>query len=274
MKISVFYDHVLEASRQTGLSVTEILTKLGQWGIQAVDCSIEHVKGCAAEFNEMLDEYQLTVSSIYGFFDFGKDPTPEPGYDLIDAAVEVGSPTVLVVPGFYPNDLPAEKDAARENMAQALSAIADYAQSKGVVALLEDFDAADSPVATDEGLLWFFERVPLLRCAFDTGNFMFNGVEELAAFERLSGKIAHVHCKDRALSGLEGEEPKAAADGRPLYAAAVGSGVVKMAEIVERLLKAGYEGYFAIEHFGSPDQLGYIERSAAWLLGREKARPA
>ena len=79
------------------------------------------------------------------------------------------------------------------------------------------------------------------------------------------GKIGHVHCKDRTFEVKKGETPKATVKGREMYSSPVGSGCIQMKEIVEKILASGYDDYFAIEHFGSCQQLQDIETSAAWL---------
>ena len=47
----------------------------------------------------------------------------------------------------------------------------------------------------------------------------------------------------------------------------VGEGYMPIAELVKKLHDQGYDGYFAIEHFGAPDQLGFMLRSAEFLKG-------
>ena len=40
-----------------------------------------------------------------------------------------------------------------------------------------------------------------------------------------------------------------------------------IAELVGKLKDKGYKGYLAIEHFGAPDQLGFMLKSAEFLKG-------
>ena len=42
-------------------------------------------------------------------------------------------------------------------------------------------------------------------------------------------------------------------------------GYIPMKEILGRIVEAGYEGYFAIEHFDATDQEKCMQRSAAFL---------
>lgn len=268
MKISVFYDHIREASRQRGLSIEELLSRARSWGIGALECSNEELRGQEAELGRMLSAKGMGVSSVYAFFEFGERDETALARELIDTALSFGARKVLAVPGFLRGSDPAARKAEGSRMIAGLSRLCDYAAQRGLTVTIEDFDDERSPIATTEGLSSFLAMLPSLGLTFDTGNFMYSGEDELEAFARLAGRVVHVHCKDRALVGAPGEEPKEAADGRPLYASPVGSGRVKMASIVDALLASGYEGYFAIEHFGALDQLSFIERSASWLSAR------
>lgn len=57
--------------------------------------------------------------------------------------------------------------------------------------------------------------------------------------------MIHVHCKDRGTQSV-----------------AAGDGYLPMAEILTDILQSGYQGYFAIEHFDTPEQENCIRRSA------------
>lgn len=268
MKISVFYDHVRKAAGQCGLPIEEILARAKGWGISALECSVDDFKGREKAFARTLSDVGMAVSSVHAFFDFGDKADAEGGRALVDAAAYFGADKVLAIPGFLRGADPASRGREIDRMAVALSDLCAYARTRKIAVTLEDYDDTSSPVASADGLLDFFSRVPDLRCTFDTGNFMFNGHDELEAFARLSGRVVHVHCKDRSLAGAAGDEAKLAADGRTLYPAPVGAGIVKMERIVGLLRGSGYDGYFAIEHFGANDQLSFIERSAAWLMAR------
>lgn len=116
-------------------------------------------------------------------------------------------------------------------------------------------------------MMWFAERIPQLMITFDTGNFMYSGQSELDAFGLLKDRIVHVHCKDRSLIEKPHCEMKMTVDGKAMYPAPVGSGCIKMKEIIASLEARGYDGIYTIEHFGAEDQLMYIKRSAEFLDG-------
>ena len=94
------------------------------------------------------------------------------------------------------------------------------------------------------------------------------------AYEKCKPYIRYVHCKDRTFEAHEGESPVITTAGRKMYAVSVGGGCIPMREILSDLLQNGYDGVFAIEHFGSLRQLEDMEASAKWLLklGKEYGR--
>jgi len=291
VRLSVFYDHVREAASQLSLSIPEVLRRSREAGITGVDCPIEAL-GCERSlaskrsptsdghsFARDLAAEGITVASTYAFFDFANYSDAADfafAQRVVETTAASGAKVLLAVPGFVPlagrsvadPAYVALVDAARGHMARALDRLVAVARPLGVTVAVEDFDDATSPVATSSGMRWFLDRVEGLRCVFDTGNFRYSGEDELAALDSLLPFVCHAHCKDRSLDPASGGEAKPSAVGETLYPASVGGGVVRMGEVVDRLLATGYDGWFAIEHFGASDQLAYLRRSAAWLLSR------
>lgn len=265
MKISAFYNHIEEAAQQTGLSVDQILAKLNGFGITLVELDDALITDAAA-LKQKLDAVGLGVSSTYHYYDLRKPAVPHLGYAQVDNAVALGCKRVMIVPGLYSEGADEKQiTTERENVLHMMRETCQYAAERGVVPTIEDYDNALSPIATAEQMDWFAQRIPQLRITMDTGNFMYSAQSELDAYALFKGRIAHVHCKDRALTP-GGGEPKADVNGRLMYPCAVGEGVIAMEQIVTDLVKSGYDDAFVIEHFGSNDHLGMMERSAKWLL--------
>ncbi|AIQ44328.1 sugar phosphate isomerase/epimerase family protein [Paenibacillus sp. FSL R5-0912] len=265
MKLSVFYNHIVKASEQSGLPLTDVLDKVHAYGIEAVELDLEEALTGTEAMIKRLDAAGLSVASMYAFFDFGNQPAPEPGYAFIDTAAYMGAGKVLVIPGFMEETAsPEQRSQALQSMAAALNAICDYAERKGIRVTMEDFDDIRAPFSSADALLWFLEQVPKLAITFDTGNFIYRGEDELEAFAKLKERTVHVHCKDRSLED-NGGEPRISVSGIPLYPSPVGSGCIRIAEVLRMLKAEGYADTLAIEHFDAVDQLGYMEQSAAWL---------
>ena len=266
MQISVFYDHILEANEQTGKSIPEILDTIKSYGISALECSIDSIRGKEAEMLNMFNNAGLNVAEVYGTFQLQEKAALSKAMQFVDSAALMNSKKVLIIPGFLaPHTLPLGREIAIHKMADALIKLTEYAQIKGITVTMEDFDDKIAPFSTDDELLWFMEHVPLLRCAFDTGNFLYQDIDVLSAFPKLSKYIAHVHCKDRALVGLPGEAPKLTVSGKALYTASVGHGCIPMTEIFKLLHEINYDDYLVIEHFGAPDQMSCIKESADFI---------
>lgn len=268
MELSVFYEHIVEAAEQTGKSIPEICKMVYDFGIHGVEIDYSRLKDKEEEITKLLKNAGLYINSIYAFFDFGYLSDVEPGYELLNTANRVGSNRVLVIPGFIKEG--DDSTLPLENMKQALIKICKEAKTKEITVGMEDFDDKVAPFATIGQLLWFMNNVPNLTCTFDTGNFMYSEEDALEALGNLRNYIGHVHCKDRSLEEKDGEEPKLTIKERKLYSSPVGYGCIPMKEIITKLLLDGYNGPFAIEHFGSMNQLEDMKKSAVWLYDLEK----
>lgn len=270
MKLSVFYDHMREAARQTGRPMEEIAREVRSFGITGVEVMEAQLLEDRQQILGVLENAGLSVNCICCYGDFGNHPDTARAYAMIDLAKECGSPKVLVIPGFLQEG--DNREQALSNMRDVLTKMCAYGQQQGIVVGMEDYDDSPAPFATWEQLKWFMESVPGMSCMFDTGNFLYSEEDALEALKQLEPWICHgIHCKDRTWEKHSGEEPKVTVQGREMYACPVGSGCIPMKEIITRLWKNGFTGSFTIEHFGAMDQLAYIRESARWLLALESS---
>lgn len=269
MKISVFYQHICEAAEQTGRALEDILSEVRGYGIEYVEADLDDMlrdDGYIAR----LKGADLQISSVYAFYDLVHNIDRERMAVHIQKAAEADCGRIMIIPGFYTDEDKMLRENERDIMFSGMKVLCALAEEKGIVPMIEDFDSETSPIADAEGMLWYLERIPSLRVAFDTGNFKYSGKSELEAFGMLRDKIVHVHCKDRSLDEKQSCGFTKAVDGRLLYPASAGSGCIKMADIVDALEGSGFEGIYVIEHFGADDQMQYIKSSAGWLRGRAK----
>lgn len=263
MKLSVFYHHILEAAEQTGVSVQEILTQCTQAGIRAVDMDLYH-------FNETVDHLQMLraagikVACVNHHYSF------EHGFDEVQAnahiraAITCGAMKILVVPGYLSKEegnalskVIHDRNATAEfletcptaiRIAEGLRRITEMALSEGVAVTVEDFDNFASPLSGLNSLLWYLNKIPALKFTFDTGNFVTHDDDLYAAWSALKDRVIHVHVKDRANGPV-----------------AIGDGHLPCGDILRLISEEQPAEYTAIEHYGAPDQLRYILRSAAYI---------
>lgn len=267
MKISVFYEHLLEAVKQSGKTMEEVCILAVSYGISYVEIDYKVLFSDKDRILTLLKDTGLKIGCIYGFFDFGYDKDLQKGIDFVDFAESAGAKNIMPIPGFMKkmDHIPFIYRSRRENMRSIMEHICAYAKDRGITVCLEDFDDKIAPFATSKQLLWFMNHVKGLRCAFDTGNFLYSEEDAKAVLPMFEPYISYVHCKDRSLEYKKNENPKYTVKGRALYSSAVGYGCIPMEDIINRLLSIGYDGVFAIEHFGSCNQLEDIRLSAEWL---------
>ncbi len=284
MKISVFYDHIIQAKEQNGKSLNELLSDAREAGIEAVEINLTYLLEHEDTF-ERLKHAGLGVSCIYEFYEMDSCDESEKAKKHIETAVKVGAEKILVVPGFVSekeademqrNMHDYEQTAAFMNnngkiqhMAEGMAYVTELGIRAGVTVTVEDFDDKKSPLSGRNGILWFLKHVPNLKCTLDMGNFVYNDEDVLEAWEVLKDQIAHVHCKDRGAedeqkTGME-KSVESKAINRGLLSVAAGDGYMPIAKLVNRLKASGYDSYLAIEHFDAPNQEQCMKRSAEFL---------
>lgn len=266
MKLSVFFDHILQAQEQTGKTLEELLTGVRGAGIEAVEINLSYLCEHSDVWNA-LKAAGLGISCIYEFYDMGRRDESDKAKKHVDTATLVGAKRILIVPGFLSGEdslrmqkvMPVQENIVGffesndeiKRMADGLDFAAKYGKEKGVTVTVEDFDGLDSPLAGMYGIHWFLQQVPELTYTLDTGNFIFYGEDVSDAFELLKDKIAHVHCKDR--------EPETNASVQ------TGTGYISFDEIIDKLKAQNYDGFLAIEHFDAEGQETRMNGSAEFL---------
>lgn len=287
IRLSVFFDHILQAEEQTGKHIPELLAEVKKAGISAVEINCTYLLEHPATL-EMLETAGLQVSCIYEFYALERGRETEKARRHIEIARKTKAGKILIVPGFFSveteefvNCVPDREKVwdylshseKAQRMADGLREIVEMAGSRNIAdtpitVVIEDFDDRNSPIACVSGMQWFAEQVLGLCFTFDTGNFIIHGENIFAAWEELKDKVVHVHCKDRKISSDKPlqTQKNATPDIKECYLpAAVGEGCIPIKELVYKMKEYGYRGYLAIEHFDAADQEAYMQKSAANL---------
>lgn len=267
MKFSVFYEHILEAAKQENRTIESICKEISTHDISGVEIENTRLMKEKDKIMSVLKEADIEISCMYGFFDFAHTTGIEAGIEMVNLADELQIKKIMLIPGFLKKYefLPFFYKKKVDKMVKALKNICEYASKKGIMVVLEDFDGKEAPFATANQLTYFYNNIPELYCAFDTGNFLYSEENALEVLPMFLNRIGHVHCKDRTFKVKEGEIPKETIKGRKMYSCAVGSGCIPMKEIIDKIQETGYDDYLAIEHFGSLCQLQDMKSSVKWL---------
>ena len=291
IRLSVFYEHLREAAEQTGRPLEEMLSEARKAGIRGVEMEFSTLVQ-RPELNRSIKAAGMEISNLYQFFDFGNHYAAgmHTGRKMIDMAKAMGIPRVMIIPGFLSEEQGRELSSVSGSfeetaaymeklteilaMRDAVAELTEYATERGIEVSMEDFDSFTSPVARINPMKWFLTQIPGLKHTLDMGNYAFSNESARQAYETFKDDIGHVHCKDR---GEETEEDPAIWEGlglpfgetlvhrRGMKPVPVGDGYLPIAELVRKLKEQGYQGYLAIEHFGAPDQLGFMLKSAEYL---------
>ena len=291
-KISVFYDHIVQAAEQTGRPVQEILWEVKEQGITGVEIRLSDLLRDKERLLESFEQEGLCISSIFENYNWNEQPDLTYAKQHVDTAYELGVGSILVVPGYVTEEQGQKMrklhlkmierveylDGIEEvnQMKRCLQELVDYAEEKAkerpdgrrVYVTVEDYDDVRVPLNTTWQLREFLEDVQGLKFTLDCGNFAFGDEDAYNACMCLDRYVVHVHCKDR---GRE-LSPKYwfKIYSRGLATVPVGKGYVKISKILERLARMGYDGYYAIEHFNAKDQLKYIKQSTKFLKSELK----
>lgn len=257
MKMSIFLEHLLRMEEQAGLSLGAAVEAAQEVGLQAVECSLAELE--SEEVRGVLRSAGMGVSGIYTSFDFRRKDLQAEVRHLLERAKEVEAGCVMPLPGLLREG--ENREAIRQVMAEGIAGVCEAARPLGVQVVLEDFGSPKAPFGRLEELEWFLQAVPELGCAFDSGNFRIHAQDAVEAYERLRKRIRHVHLKSWVDSPIYGDAVIPAADGYLCYPAPVGEGCVPNDQIVRRLLRDGYEGFCALEHFDVRDQLSCMRQA-------------
>ena len=268
LKIAVFYENIYDGTQATGRDMEETLAELRDAGMELLYLTPDSWKRDRDRLSGIMDRLCLGIEGMHGFCDFPADPETLAYQEMIDLAAEAGAGNFLIIPGML-----SAGNTRRDigHMIAGVRKAVEYGAKRNVPVLMEDFDGLLSPYNCIAGLQYFMENVEGLGCAFDTGNFTAFREDELEAFDLFADRIRTVHLKDRTPAPRhEGDTPFVCADGQPVYACTIGSGYIRIAEILKRLGQRGYRGNVIAELYACDAHCVLQDAAASvrWLKGQ------
>jgi len=195
------------------------------------------------EAKRRLEELGLELACYITSNDFTRPRAEERKAEIekvkaaIREAKEMGAEKLRIFAGSLREGLDPRQ--VEEWVVEALSEVADYASSEGMVLALENHGTYFSRAEVIEKLLKVVNS-PSLKLNFDTGNFVHAGDDPVVAARKLGRWVVHGHAKDVDERGAP---------------CAPGEGVIDFEAIARELESQGFNGYFSIEYEGVRDQL-------------------
>ena len=248
MKIAVFYENIYEGAQATGRRVETALEECAQAGMEMLYLSAASWRRDEKWLKPVMQQLHLGLEGMHAFCDFAREPDSDEYRRLIDLACEAGAGNLLFVPGMLQS---ANSLTDYERIFGGMQKAVDYGSKRGMPILMEDFDGLFAPYNSILSLSRFLNGIEGLGCAFDTGNFVMYREDEMEALALFMDRIVTVHLKDRALTPSHfGDQPLKCARGESVYTCPVGSGLIRMTAIIQRLAAAGYKGNLIAELYG------------------------
>ena len=170
--------------------------------MEALEISQNNLIGREDEVGQELASYDMGISSIPSYFNFGRDrDVKRQALPTLEAAQYLGAKRLLVIPGFLDlSDSPEERESQTQAMVEGVAPAGGAGGSLRGALAMEEYDDPKAPFCNTTGVERFLEACPELGCCFDSGNFLPAGEDVLQALDRLQGRVTHVHLKDRAFA--------------------------------------------------------------------------
>lgn len=268
MNISIMTYCYSRALASGALDLAGMLQEYARLGVPGVELVQAHAAGMpTAELRARVDDLGLTVPLLLvGAPVIDADPAKraaavEGMRPALDMALGLGAKQIMLLPS---GDAGNASDAeVRRYICDGIARACEMVKGSGVQIIVENHGGAHRLRGRVEHMLEFADAHPDLGLCFDDGNFLLAGEEELAALEKLAGRVVHFHCKDWALSAEDGKGILAA-DGKRYVGAVIGEGVVPRTA-AKKLQASGYTGFFSVEYEGAEDPVIATARAAANL---------
>jgi len=174
----------------------------------------------------------------------------------IETAGSLGVPNIRVYGGaFHPEQDSGRREQLEKNLVDSLNVLGEAAAQCGVTLVVEThFNTLTCTAAETASLI---RRVghPHVRVLYDQPNLEFSGGEEYTkSLDLLKGLIRMVHVKDLvykedATGGFTSSKVFTVDESvRQVYSRVPGQGIIPWPEILEELLKQGFDGWLSLEY--------------------------
>ena len=171
----------------------------------------------------------------------------------IEAAHVVGARRVRVYAGSWQPDRPDHADHW-DQLRTALSVLASEAEKANVVLCVENHFGTMTQTAADTARLVREVKSPAVRVLYDQANLTFTHDEDWPeAFAVQGDLIGHVHVKDLVFKDPNApfrasDTARVKAEERAVRSRVIGTGIVPWPDIIEELVRRGYDDVLTLEY--------------------------
>jgi len=211
----------------------------------------------------------LAISCINGPADLaaaddaGLEAGVEAAMELAEAAVVMGCPVLMLIPGRATS--PEDKPRAAERIAEGLREVIALSADLPLTVTIEDFPNPLAPYASIQEVRYLIDAAPGLGLTFDNGNWVIGGDDPAVAAREFAGRIANTHLKDWEPD--PDQRRIQLPDGSWIRGGLHGQGLLDQRAILEALVASGYDGTLAFEYEGPMDHCEATRQGMAYLRG-------
>lgn len=261
-------DEVLEFLNGKGIPMKkgemtfeDLIRFASEAGYDAVDFMSFHFEIGGAEAKEILDRYNMKISGsaiIAPFVNVVNEEQFAKLYnescEVMERLAEAGCKNILLMPTMYNIAPGITEEQAYQNMVRGIKACMEYGKKLGLELNLETLESSGVPLGSDAHMARFFNDIPELKYAHDTGNLLVANMDPADMYEKFKDRIATVHFKD--FNYVDRRTPSQTPDGRFIATTDLGTGLVDFKKQLKLLKRDHYQGYIllegAVRHFGDP----------------------
>ena len=224
MEFGIFFDHIKRSARSYSDHASKLLSL--SLGIRS-----RGIKGVTVNLDSFSDDdlsalraSGLRIDTAYCVCRLVQGEPLEA--ERVERAAKIGAKFFMLVPGFYEDGV-GDLDTALKNAAPLIIKTKKLCESTGLVCCMENYGGRLSPYSNADELRKFSDACDGLKIVFDSGNFLYFGLDPKAEWEKIRERVVHVHGKDLAAAPGPGSSLSVSPVGRVLCPTSLGRGEAK-----------------------------------------------
>ena len=267
MEFGIFYDHIKKASRAFPdplPSAERLCFGLRERGISGVTVNVD---GFTDDDLAAVKKASLRIDTAYCVCRLVQGVPLET--ERIERAAAVGAGFFMLVPGFYEDGV-NDFETALKNAVPLISEAKKICDSLGLVCCMENYGGRFTPYSRASELLMISDACGGLPLVFDTGNFLYFGLDPAREWELVRDRVVHVHGKDLLAAPGSGSHFSLSPTGRVLCPTSLGRGEAR--DFLAALFAADPPLSVTIEHDNIASLFAFTDDSLAFARGAKNSK--